>query len=249
VADSAHVLNAIAGHDPADPGSAQVGVPDFTTALGRPVSGMPVGICRNHFFGNNQPGVDAAVEAAIRFYRDAGARIVEFELPNLAYSLGAIFAIELSSSTAYHSRNLASGAVAGFTDDVRMLVEMGRLVTGPDYLKAEQLRRALIEDLAKVLGEADVILEPTSPLTAWPIGKWNVRIGAQDESVLAASWRLTYPWNLAGLPAISVPCGFDASGLPIGLQLAGRPFDELSVIRAADAYERAHDWKHSRPAL
>jgi aspartyl-tRNA(Asn)/glutamyl-tRNA(Gln) amidotransferase subunit A len=249
VADSAHVLNAIAGHDPADPGSALVDVPDFTAALGRPVAGLRVGICRNHFFGNNQPDVDAAIEGAIRFYRNAGAHIVEFELPILAYGLGAIFAIELSSSTAYHSRNLASGAVAGFTDDVRTLVEMGCLVTGPDYLKAEQLRRVLIEDLAKVFRDIDIILGPTCPLTAWPIGEWTVRVGVQDESVLAASWRLTYPWNLAGLPAISLPCGLDGNGLPIGLQLAGRPFDELTVIRAADAYERAHAWKDMHPAL
>jgi aspartyl-tRNA(Asn)/glutamyl-tRNA(Gln) amidotransferase subunit A len=249
VADSAYVLNAIAGHDPADPGSARESVPDFSAALGQPVAGLRVGICRNHFFGRNQTDVDTAIEAAIRFYRDAGAAITEFELPILAYGLGAIFAIELSSSTAYHSRNLASGAVAGFTEDVRLLVEMGRLVTGPDYLKAEQLRRVLIDDLAKIFTGVDVILGPTSPLTAWPIGEWTVRVGPEDESVLAASWRLTYPWNLAGLPAISLPCGFDAAGLPIGLQLAARPFDELTVIRAADAYERAHDWKTMRPKL
>jgi aspartyl-tRNA(Asn)/glutamyl-tRNA(Gln) amidotransferase subunit A len=249
VADSVYALNAISGHDPNDPGSARTDVPDFTTALGQPVTGLRIGICRNHMFDSNQPDVDAAIEAAIRFYRDAGARLVEFELPILRFGLGAIFAIELSSSTAYHSRNLASGAVAGFTDDVRTLVEMGRLVTGPDYLKAEQLRRVLIDNLAKVFADVDVIIGPTCPLTAWPIGEWTVRVGAQDESVLAASWRLTYPWNLAGLPAISLPCGFDRDGLPIGLQLAGRPFDEMTLIRAAEAYERVHDWKDMYPKI
>jgi aspartyl-tRNA(Asn)/glutamyl-tRNA(Gln) amidotransferase subunit A len=249
VADSAHVLSAIAGHDPADPGSARQDVPDFAATIGQPIDRLRIGICRNHFFGQNQADVEAAVEEAIRFYRDAGAQIVEFELPILAYGLGAIFAIELSSSTAYHSRNLASGAVGGFTEDVRTLVEMGRLVTGPDYLKAEQLRRVLIEDLAKVFTDIDIILGPTCPLTAWPIGEWTVSVGSQDESVLAASWRLTYPWNLAGLPAISLPCGFDTNGLPIGLQLAGRAFDEMTVIRAAGFYERAHDWKDVSPKL
>ena len=249
VADSAYVLNAISGYDAADAGSARAEVPDFAAALGQPLASLRVGVCKNHFFGRNQIDVDAAIEAVIRFYSDAGAKIVEFELPILAFGLGAIFAIELSSSTAYHSRNLASGEVAGFTEDVRTLVEMGRLVTGPDYLKAEQLRRVLIEDLARVFADVDVILGPTCPLTAWPIGEWTVRVGPEDESVLAASWRLTYPWNLAGLPAISLPCGFDTAGLPIGLQLAGRPFDEETVIRAADAYERAHDWKDMRPKL
>ena len=249
VADSVYALHAISGHDPNDPGSANAEVPDFTAALGQPIAGLRIGICRNHFFESNQPDVGAAIEAAIRFFRDAGARFVEFELPILAFGLGAIFAIELSSSTAYHSRNLASGAAAGFTDDVRTLVEMGRLVTGPDYLKAEQLRRVLIDDLARVFADVDVIIGPTCPLTAWPIGEWTVRVGAQDESVLAASWRLTYPWNLAGLPAISLPCGFDRAGLPVGLQLASRPFDEMTLIRAADAYERGHDWKDMHPEL
>jgi aspartyl-tRNA(Asn)/glutamyl-tRNA(Gln) amidotransferase subunit A len=249
VADAAHVLNAIGGHDPADPGSHAATVPDFASALGQSIAALTVGICRNHFFGRNQADVDAAIENTIRFYAQAGAKIVEFELPLLAYGLGAIFAIELSSSTAYHARNLRLGAVGGFTNDVRLLVEMGRLVTGPDYLKAEQLRAALIAEIAKVFADVDIILGPTSPLTAWPIGEWTVRVGAEDESVLAASWRLTYPWNLAGLPAISVPCGFDRQGLPIGLQLAGRPFDELTVIRAADFYERAHDWKDRRPGI
>jgi aspartyl-tRNA(Asn)/glutamyl-tRNA(Gln) amidotransferase subunit A len=249
VADSAYALNAISGHDSRDPGSARTEVPDFAEALSQPITDLRVGICRNHMFGNNQPDVEAAIEGAIRFYRDAGARLVEFELPILAFGLGAIFAIELSSSTAYHSRNLASGAVTGFTNDVRTLIEMGRLVTGPDYLKAEQLRRVLIDDLAKIFVDVDVIIGPTCPLTAWPIGEWTVRVGAQDESVLAASWRLTYPWNLAGLPAISLPCGFDGDGLPIGLQLAGRPFDEMNLIRAADAYERAHGWKDMYPQV
>jgi aspartyl-tRNA(Asn)/glutamyl-tRNA(Gln) amidotransferase subunit A len=249
VADSAYVLAAISGHDPTDPASASVEVPEFSSALAQPIVGLRVGICKNHFFDRNQADIDSAIEDAIRFYRDSGATITEFELPILAYGLGAIFAIELSSSTAYHSRNLRSTAVAAFSEDVRLLVEMGRLVSGPDYLKAEQFRRVLIDDLTKVFADVDVIVGPTLPLTAWPIGEWSVRVGAEDESVLAASWRLTYPWNLAGLPAISLPCGFDGSGLPIGLQLAGRPFDEMTVIRAADAYERAHDWKGMRPKL
>jgi aspartyl-tRNA(Asn)/glutamyl-tRNA(Gln) amidotransferase subunit A len=249
VADVAHVLNAICGRDPADPGSQAAVVPDFASAVDQPIAPLTIGICRNHFFGRNQPDVDAAIESAIQFYARSGAKIVEFELPLLAYGLGAIFAIELSSSTAYHAKNLERGVVAGFTEDVRLLVEMGRLVTGPDYLKAEQLRSALIADIAKIFADIDVILGPTSPLTAWPIGEWTVRVGAEEESVLAASWRLTYPWNLAGLPAISLPCGFDRQGLPIGLQLAGRPFDELTIIRAADFYERAHDWKERRPSV
>jgi aspartyl-tRNA(Asn)/glutamyl-tRNA(Gln) amidotransferase subunit A len=249
VADSVYVLNAIAGYDPADPATRPVPVPDYTAALGTSVEGLRVGVCRNHFFERNEPDVDAAVEAAIQDLAAAGSEIREISLPILAYGLGAIFAIELSSSTAYHAQALAEGRVAGFTEDVRLLVEMGRLVTGPDYLKAEQLRTRMIRDLGTLFQEVDVIVGPTLPLTAWPIGEWTVDVGGTDESVLAASWRLTYPWNLAGLPAISLPCGFDRRGLPIGLQIAGRPFDEMTVLRVADAYERRHDWTSRRPPL
>jgi aspartyl-tRNA(Asn)/glutamyl-tRNA(Gln) amidotransferase subunit A len=249
VADSAHVLNAIAGPDSFDPGTRPVEVPDFTTALGQPINGLRIGVCRTHFFERNESKVLAAVEDAIAYFHDNGAIVVPFEMPLLAYGLGAIFAIELSSSTAFHARNIAEGLIGSFADDVRLLIEMGRLVAGPDYLKAEQFRRQLMAELAQIFADVDVIVGPTTPITAWSTEASTVQIDGTEESTLAASWRLTYPWNLAGVPAISLPCGFNDQGLPIGLQIAGRPFDELSVLRAAHAYERGHEWKESRPPL
>ncbi len=213
------------------------------------VKGMTIGVCRNHFFDGLQDDVARATEAAIDDLAKAGARIVEFEIPLLAHGLGAIFAIELASSTAYHDESLRAGRVPQFQPDVRTLVEMGRLVTGADYLKAEQYRSVLMEAFSKVLATVDVIVGPTTPITAWKRGEWTVQVGDRPESVLAASWRFTYPYNLTGLPAISLPCGFDRDGLPIGLQIAGRPFDEPAVLRVAHAYERAHDWKDRRPTL
>ena len=96
-----------------------------------------------------------------------------------------------------------------------------------------------MQDFARVFEEVDILVSPTLPLTAWPIGTWTVQVGAARESVLAASWRLTYPFNLTGLPAISVPCGFDGAGLPIGLQLAAKPFAEPLLLQVAHAYERS----------
>ena len=107
----------------------------------------------------------------------------------------------------------------------------------------------LIADLREAFAEVDVIVGPTTPLTAWRHDAKAVEIAGEPESVLAASWRLTYPYNLTGLPAISLPCGFDADGLPIGLQIAGKPFDEMTVLRVAHAYERNHDWSARRPSL
>ncbi len=249
VADSAHLLQVLAGHDAADPGCADRPVPDYLETLDAPVAGMTVGVCRNHFFERNQEDVERAVEGAISDLAGAGARIVEFEIPLLEYGLGAIFAIELASSTAYHDVSLRAGRTPHYQPDVRTLVEIGRFVSAPDYLKAEQYRTLLMEEFRRVFERVDVVVGPTTPITAWKIGEWTVEVGGRPESVLAASWRFTYPYNLTGLPALSVPCGFGRAGLPIGLQIAGRPFEEVTVLRVAHAYERSHDWKDRRPAL
>jgi aspartyl-tRNA(Asn)/glutamyl-tRNA(Gln) amidotransferase subunit A len=249
VGDAALLLNAMAGYDPADPGCQDQPVPDYTAALGRPIRGMTIGVCRNHFFERNDADVARAVEQAIGDLAAQGARIHEFRIPRLEYGLAAIFAIELASSTAYHDSSLRAGRVAHYTPDVRTLVELGRLVTAPDYLKAEQLRTLLMEDFRQAFTQVDVIVGPTTPITAWRVGEWTASVGGRDESVLAASWRFTFPYNLTGLPAISLPCGFDRRGLPIGLQIAGRPFDELTVLRVAHAYERTHPWQDRHPDL
>lgn len=249
VADSALMMQVLAGYDAADPACQAQPVPDYRQALDRSVKGMTIGVCRNHFFDNLQEDVGEAVEKAIADLAGVGARIVDLNIPLLEYGLGAIFAIELSSSTAYHDASLRAGRVPHFQPDVRTLVEMGRLVTGPDYLKAEQYRTALMQAYRKVFESVDVIIGPTTPITAWKRGEWTVQVGGQPESVLAASWRFTYPYNLTGLPAISVPCGFDRDGLPIGVQIAGRPFDEGGVLRVAHAYERDHDWKERWPDI
>jgi aspartyl-tRNA(Asn)/glutamyl-tRNA(Gln) amidotransferase subunit A len=249
VGDAALMMGALAGYDPTDPGCRDEPVPDYTAALGAPITGLRIGVCRNHFFEDNQEDVERAVEAAIRDLAGQGATVVDFSIPNLAYGLAAIFAIELASSTAYHDVSLRAGRVRHYTPDVRQLVELGRFVTGSDYLKAEQLRAVLMEDFRRALDRVDVIVGPTTPITAWKVGEWTARIGDRDESVLAASWRFTFPYNLTGLPAISIPCGFDRHDLPIGLQIAGRPFDEVTVLRVAHAYERTHQWKNRAPAL
>ena len=249
VTDAAHLMQVLAGYDAADPACQDQPVPDYAKALARPINGLRIGVCRNHFFDNLQEDVERAVEQAISDLAAGGASVVELRIPLLEYGLGAIFAIELSSSTAYHDQSLRGGRVAQFTPDVRTLVEIGRLVTGPDYLKAEQYRSALMDEYRKVLERVDVVIGPTTPITAWKSGEWTVQVGGKPESVLAASWRFTYPYNLTGLPALSVPCGFDRDGLPIGLQIAGRPFDESNVLCVAHAYERSHEWKNRMPSL
>ena len=247
VGDAAIMLNALAGHDCNDPASRHRPAEDYTRLLRQPVKGLRLGVCRNHLFERTQEAVVAAVEQAVRDLANEGMAVSDFRVPNLEYGLGAIFAVELPSATAYHDRWLAAGRTAAYEPDVRTLVEVGRFVTGADYLKAEQFRRILMDDFREVFETVDVIAVPTTALTGWPHGATTLEIGGRQESVLAASWRLTFPFNLTGLPAISIPCGFDGDGMPIGLQIVGRPFNEDTVLRVADAYERMHDWASRRP--
>jgi aspartyl-tRNA(Asn)/glutamyl-tRNA(Gln) amidotransferase subunit A len=249
VRDVALMLQVLAGYDRQDAGSVDVPVSDYQAALRGDIDGLRVGVCRNHFFGRNEAEVEMQVERAIAELAELGAQIVEFEVPNLAYGLGAIFAIELASSSAYHDRGLQRGATTEMADDVRTLVEIGRLVSASDYLKAEQLRAQLMTDFKAVFERVDVVVTPTSPVTAWRHGQPSVTTGGVRESPLAASWRLTYPFNLTGSPALSLPCGFDSRGLPVGLQIAGKPFDEATVLRVAHAYERVHGWNAVIPPM
>ena len=242
VADAALLLEALAGPDPGDPAAHAAPVAAVAAGLDRPIRGLRVAVIRDHFFDGLDGAVGAAIEAAIGFFAGQGCTVRDVAVPSLRYGLGAIYAIELASSAAYHDRSVAEGHAAGFADDVRDLVEMGRLVTGPDYLRAEQVRALIMAEMAAILSEADVIVGPASPLTAWRTEEASVALAGRSESVLAASWRLTYPFNLTGLPAIALPCGFDGRGLPIGLQIAARPFGEAVMLRMAHQYERAHAW-------
>ena len=247
VTDAAILYETLAGPDPDDPATSPRPPEPVRAALAQGVAGLRVGICQNHFFDRNQDDVGAAISGVVDWFAQAGADVRHVRWPNLAYGLGAIFAIELASSTAYHHASLQNGVTNGFQPDVRLLIEMGRYVTAADYLRAEQIRRVLMEDASRILSEVDILIGPTAPLTAWAVGAETVEIGGAPESVLAASWRLTYPFNLTGLPSISLPCGFDAESLPIGLQIAGRFYDERTVSRAAHAYEMAHPWRDRRP--
>jgi aspartyl-tRNA(Asn)/glutamyl-tRNA(Gln) amidotransferase subunit A len=248
VGDAALLLNALAGYDPGDPSSKNVLAVDYTKCE-RSLSDLRIGVCRNHFMDRNSDEVQRAVELAIEELCGLSRGLVEITIPNLRYGLGAIFAIELASSSTYHSPSLKVGRQKFFAPDVRTLIEIGNFITATDYLKAEQFRRQLMNDLRKSFDQVDVIVAPTTPITAWKLEETTLEVAGVDESVLAASWRLTYPFNLAGLPAISLPCGFDSRGLPIGLQIAGPPFSEQIILCLARAYEQRHDWKDRLPVM
>lgn len=247
VEDAAIVLQAVAGPDPRDPGAAAVPVPDYRRGLREEIAGLRIGVPREHFFERLEPGVEAAVRQAMRDLEELGARLEEVSIPHIPYGLAAILIIELASAAAWHDRYLHDPAARGrYTPEVQVLLNAGKFVFATDLLKAQRLRRVLMDEVRAALRAVDVLATPTLPLVAWQVDRTTARIGDQDEHVLHACWRYTYPFNLTGLPAISVPCGL-AGGMPAGLQVVGRPFGEATVLRVAHAYEQATSWHHRHP--
>jgi aspartyl-tRNA(Asn)/glutamyl-tRNA(Gln) amidotransferase subunit A len=247
VEDAALVLGVIAGHDPGDVGSADVPVGDYLTDLKRGLHGMRIGLPREHFWDRMETRVETVVRQAVRDLEKAGAHVTHVSIPHMAGALGAILITEMASVTAWHDTYMKQPARrAKYTPEVRALMDAGKFIFATDFLKAQRLRRVLVDEVRAAFDGVDVLATPTLPLCAWDVAESHVQIAGQPEHVLHACWRYTYPWNLTGLPALSVPCGF-ADGLPVGLQLAGRPFDEATILRAGYAYQEATRWHEVRP--
>jgi aspartyl-tRNA(Asn)/glutamyl-tRNA(Gln) amidotransferase subunit A len=247
VEDAALVLGVIAGHDPRDPASANVPVGDYLSGLKRGVRGMRIGVPREHFWDRIEGRVEPVVRQALRDLEGAGARVEDVSVPHMAAALGAILVTEMASVTAWHDKYLKQpDRRARYCPEVRWLMDAGKFIFATDFLKAQRLRRVLIEEVRAAFDKVDILATPSLPLCAWEVSASHVAIAGQPEHVLHACWRFTYPWNLTGLPALSVPCGF-ADGLPVGLQLVGRPFGEATILRVGHAYQEATRWHETRP--
>jgi aspartyl-tRNA(Asn)/glutamyl-tRNA(Gln) amidotransferase subunit A len=247
VEDAALTLSVIAGYDPRDSASADVPVGDYLSPLRNGVRGIRIGVPREHFWERIQEHVEPVVRQALRDIEAAGAEVEEVSIPHMANALGAILVTEMASVTAWHDKYLKDrNRRALYTPEVRVLMDAGKFIFATDFLKAQRLRRVLIEEARTALSRVDVLATPALPLCAWEISQSHVEIAGQTEHVLHACWRFTYPWNLTGLPALSLPCGF-VDGLPVGLQLVGRPFDEAMILRVGHAYEATTRWHETRP--
>ncbi len=247
-ADSALMLAAIAGHDPADPTTTTRSVPSYASALDGSVSGLRVGVLRSFFLETSDGEVRAAVEAAARTLADHGAILDDVTLGHLADIPAATMAIIGSEALAYHTEWVRTRADE-YQADVIERLRMAAFVTGVQYVRGQQLRDLVRREVDTALARHDVLLAPTTPITAPRVGEREVTAGASRTDVRSALIRFTRPFNFSGHPACSVPCGVDAGGLPIGMQLIGRAFDEATVLRVADAYQRFTDWHTRRPVL
>ncbi len=247
VEDAAIVLNVIAGYDPEDATTVRIPVEDYTAKLRGGVQGLRVGVLRSYFFDRLDNEVRASVEAAIETLRSLGVEVREVEIPDIQEVIASLFGIVLVEAQAIHAEPLSTRP-GDFGPDVGAILSQP---TPPTAAVAASLRAkdALTVTMRRELEAVDLLLTPTTPLPAIPIGQETVHYGGAEDPAIVAFVRCTGPFNASGLPALSLPCGFTAGGLPIGLQLVGRPFDEATVLRAGHAYEQATEWHLKRPAL
>jgi aspartyl-tRNA(Asn)/glutamyl-tRNA(Gln) amidotransferase subunit A len=246
--DCALILGAIAGYDPADPTTSVLPVPDYAAALGGEVKGVRVGLLRAHFTDVATPEVRAAVEAAARRLEQAGAVVDEVNLTQVVHVAAASSAIVAAEAVAYHAAWMRTRA-QDYQPDVRERLRIGVFVSGAHYVRAQQVRALVRREVDEALAKRDVLLAPATPIAAPRLGERDAMLGDGPSDVRSALIRLTRPINFSGHPACAAPCGFTADGLPIGLQIVGRPFDEATVLRVVDAYQRLTDWHTRRPVV
>jgi aspartyl-tRNA(Asn)/glutamyl-tRNA(Gln) amidotransferase subunit A len=238
VEDNALMLNALASHDPEDPYSVDLPEEDFTRDLSRGVRGARIGIPRDFYFEHVDEEVEARVRVVVEVFDSLGAEVREVEIPNLWDTLHAQRLILAAEAYAVHEERLENDPESLGEEVSERLME-GERPRAYRYANARRRGMFATEEFDGALRGVDVLLTPTLPITATEIGQREVSIGDHEEDVRSALTRFTGPTDLTGHPSLSVPCGTNPSGLPVGLQLIGRHFDEAALYRFGHAYEVA----------
>ena len=267
VEDTAILLNAIAGYDPKDATSLKVDVPDYTQFLTPDIKGKKVGVIRETFGDGLDLEVEKTIRAAIAQLKDLGAEIQEISCPRFRYGIAAYYIIAPSEASANLARydGVRYGARAedaenlmdmylrtrseGFGAEVKRRIMIGTYVLSAGYydayyLQAQKVRTLIKQDFEQAFSQVDVLVSPTAPTTAFKMGEKTA-----DPLSMYLTDLMTIPVNLAGLPGMSVPCGFDAQGMPIGLQIVGNVLREDQIFQVASAYERSTEWHKHSPKL
>ena len=266
VRDAAILLNVISGHDPLDSTSAPLSVPDFTAVLGQDIKGIKLGVPKEYFIEGMEKEVEVLVKEAIKKLESLGAIPIEVTLPHTGYAIATYYILATSEA----SSNLArydgvkygfrtegkdlmgmymNTRAQGFGAEVKRRIMLGTYALSSGYYeayykKAQQVRTLIKQDFEKAFKVVDAIVTPTAPTTAFKLGE-----KIADPLQMYLSDIFTISVNLAGVPGISIPCGFTSNNLPVGLQLIGRHFDEESILKLAYAYEQATEWHKKRPNL
>jgi len=250
VGDAALLLGVIAGRDPLDPTSSPKAVEDYRGALRKPMRKFRLGRPREHFWEKVDPKVRRAAEGAISAMEKRGAVVKEVSLPHLKESRDA--AADISLAEALHVHEAAGyfpQRATDYSEEVRRRIEAGAKVPANRYLAGFDVRKCLLAEFSAAFQTVDVIVAPTVPVPAPPIGAESVKIDGEEIDTRRVLVGHSRPANFTGLPAISIPCGFTREGLPIGLQLIGRAFDEATLLRIALSYESKHDWGSRHPRV
>ncbi len=241
VSDSALVLQACAGHDPLDASSRKLPVPDLSARLGEDLKGVKLGIPKSFFFDVVTDDVEQRVNEAIDIMTDLGAELVEVDFPWLGYSRSVWLMMAVESGVTHE--HLLRDRRSQVTDELVLGMLAGQFIPARDYIKARKLQRLIKEGFASALSEVDAIVSPTSPAVAPLIDAESLTIkGVEYDLKLTRDevlGRDTYLANITGIPAISLPCGFGEAGMPVGLQLMGKPFEEDRLYKIAHACEQA----------
>jgi len=267
VRDCALLLKAIAGYDPSDSTSVDTPVPDYQAVLDGDLGRVRIGLPKEYFIDGLDADVRRSVEQAVATYRDLGAEIIDVSLPHTTYAVACYYLI----ATAEASSNLArydgvrfglraecaedlidmymQSRAAGFGAEVKRRIMLGTYALSSGYydayyLKAQKVRTLIRQDFLEAFEKVDTLLTPVAPTPAFAIGE-----KVNDPLQMYLSDIYTIPVNLAGTCAMSLPCGFSAAGLPIGMQLIGKPFDEATILHTAHAFEQATEWHKRRPEL
>ncbi|MGA5817761.1 amidase [Kitasatospora sp. NPDC094028] len=238
VEDAALVLTALAGHDPRDPASLSAPATDYRPGAGTDLTGLRIGLPRTYYFDDVHPQVETAVRHAIGQLEALGAQLVEVDIPMTRYIRATQWGLMVPEAGAYHEDSLRTVPEL-YQEDVRILLEASELMSAGDYVRAQRSRTLMRTEWARMLEEVDVIAAPSVPMTA--VGADEETVTWPDgtvEGVSDAYVRLCAPANITGVPALTVPVGHDAAGLPIGMQLLGRPLDEPTLLRVGHAYEQ-----------
>ena len=251
VADSALMLQILAEHDPLDPSTVPVPVPNYSENLERGLKGIKIGIPTNYYFDLIDPEVESAVRKSVTALEELGAEIIEVNLPSMKYA-AAMRITGMADGIVAHEPYLKDRR-SDYGPSVLYRTLAGQFVLGKDYSKSMKIQRLIKEEHARIFQNVDLLATPTAPVPAPRIDADKFSLGGDEHPVRGPGSGLisrnTSPTNSTGLPAISVPCGFTTTGLPIGLQLIGRPFEEQLLFRSAQAYETISPSLESIPSV
>jgi aspartyl-tRNA(Asn)/glutamyl-tRNA(Gln) amidotransferase subunit A len=248
--DCARLMNVIAGHDPKDASTFDIPVPDYEAVLDRPSNTLTIGIARGFFDVDVHPEVATAVANVADTFRSLGTRVIDVEMPTLVSEISELQPLVMKSEGAANHLTTMRSRQADYTFEVSQRLHAGFSIPAVDYIQALKLRGPLLSSfLQSVLSEADLLLMPVMPIRVPSIGETTGRVGKDYLDMVYSFTRNTRVANYLGLPAASVPCGFDSRGLPIAFQLLGRPFAEETILLAAHSYQSVTEWHRYEPSV